>query len=237
MPVLTLKFKDTKVKDFHLERGDNLTIGRLSSNNVVIENLAVSSHHAKIDSVDNGFLLTDLKSKNGTFVNGKLTTSHWLGHGDTINIGKHTLVFTFQEGEERTSGPARGMDQTMVMDTDKYKEMMAKSASTQAAQARKKAAVGVLSFLAGGEGEFLLNKKLTKIGKDSSCDIVVGGLMMGKVAATISMRPKGYYLSYVGGLTKPKVNDQVIKESVQLNEFDVIEIGGYKMQIVYRTKS
>jgi pSer/pThr/pTyr-binding forkhead associated (FHA) protein len=236
MPVLTLKFKDTKVKDFHLEKGDNLTIGRLNSNNIVIENLAVSSHHAKIDSVDNGYLLTDLKSKNGTFVNGKLTTSHWLGHGDTINIGKHTLVFTFQEGEERSSGPVRGMDQTMVMDTGKYKEMMAKSAKTKAAQARKKAAVGVLSFLAGGEGEVLLNKKLTKIGKDGSCDIVLSGLMMGKVAVTISMRPKGYFLSYVGGMTKPKVNDKVIKESIHLNEFDVIELGGYKMQIVYRTK-
>lgn len=236
MPVLTLKFKDTKVKDFPLEKGDNLTIGRLNSNNVVIENLAVSSHHAKIDSVDNGYLLTDLKSKNGTFVNGKLTISHWLGHGDTINIGKHTLVFSFQEGEERSSGPVRGMDQTMVMDTGKYKEMMAKSAKTQAGQTRKKSAVGVLSFLAGGEGEVLLNKKLTKIGKDKSCDIVIGGLMMGKVAVTISMRPKGYYLSFVGGMTKPKVNDKVIKESIQLNEFDVIELGGYKMQIVYRTK-
>ena len=208
----------------------------LNSNNIVIENLAVSSHHAKIDSVDNGYLLTDLKSKNGTFVNGKLTTSHWLGHGDTINIGKHTLVFTFQEGEERSSGPVRGMDQTMVMDTGKYKEMMAKSAKTKAAQSRKKAAVGVLSFLAGGEGEVLLNKKLTKIGKDGSCDIVLSGLMMGKVAVTISMRPKGYFLSYVGGMTKPKVNDKVIKESIHLNEFDVIELGGYKMQIVYRTK-
>ena len=102
--------------------------------------------------------------------------------------------------------------------------------------ARKKAAVGVLSFLAGGEGEVLLNKKLTKIGKDGSCDIVLSGLMMGKVAVTISMRPKGYYLSYVGGMTKPKVNDTVIKESIHLNEFDVIELGGYKMQIVYRTK-
>jgi hypothetical protein len=40
----------------------------------------------------------------------------------------------------------------------------------------------------------------------------------------------------VGGMTKPKVNDKVIKESIQLNEFDVIELGGYKMQIVYRTK-
>ena len=94
MPVLTLKFKDTKINEYRLQEGGNLTIGRRDANNIVIENLAVSGFHAKIDSIDKGYLLTDLKSKNGTFVNGQLVASHWLGHGDTVNIGKHTLVFT-----------------------------------------------------------------------------------------------------------------------------------------------
>ncbi|MEJ2098195.1 MAG: FHA domain-containing protein, partial [Deltaproteobacteria bacterium] len=88
MPIITLKFKDTKIKDYTLEEGENLTIGRRDTNNVVIENLAVSGMHAKIDSIDKGYLLTDLKSKNGTFVNGQLISTHWLGHGDTISVGK-----------------------------------------------------------------------------------------------------------------------------------------------------
>ena len=90
----------------------------------------------------------------------------------------------------------------------------------------------VLSYLAGGEGEFELSKKLVKIGKDSSCDIVVGGLMVGHTAATISRRPNGYFLSYVSGMAKPKVNGETVKESVQLNEFDTIEISGVKFQFV-----
>jgi hypothetical protein len=94
--------------------------------------------------------------------------------------------------------------------------------------------IGVLSFLAGGEGEVTLTKKLIKIGKDSSCDIVVGGLMMGATAATISRRPKGYYLSYVGGMTKPKVNGQVVKDSVILKEFDNIDIGSARMQFIHK---
>ena len=72
MPNLILKFKDTKINDFLLDQGRNITIGRREGNDIVIENLAVSGMHAKIDAIDKGYLLTDLKSKNGTFVNGQL---------------------------------------------------------------------------------------------------------------------------------------------------------------------
>ena len=52
MPIITLKFRDTKIQDFTLAEGMNLTIGRRDTNDVVIENLAVSGMHAKIDSID-----------------------------------------------------------------------------------------------------------------------------------------------------------------------------------------
>ncbi len=234
MPVLTLKFKDTKINEYRLQEGGNLTIGRRDANNIVIENLAVSGFHAKIDSIDKGFLLTDLKSKNGTFVNGQLVASHWLGHGDTVNIGKHTLVFSYEEGEERVS-TGGSMDQTIVMDTDKYRDMLSKSSTNVAGQVRQSESIGMLSFLAGNLKEYEIKKKLVKIGKDGSSDIVIGGLMTGKTAATISKRPKGYYLSYVGGMIKPKVNSAVVKESVLLKEFDMIEIGPLKAQFVFKS--
>jgi hypothetical protein len=234
MPVITLKFKDTKIKDFTLHAGQNLTIGRRETNDVVIENLAVSGMHAKIDSIDKGFLLTDLKSKNGTFVNDQLISTHWLGHGDTVNIGKHTLVFAYQEGEERPAASSNAMDKTMVMDTDKYRDMLSLSSTSAAGKTRKERSTGVLSFLAGGNGEFEIKKKLIKIGKEPSSDIVIGGFMTGKTAATISKRPNGYYLSYVGGMAKPKLNDFVVKESALINEFDIIEIGPVKLQFIYR---
>ncbi len=236
MPTLVLKFKEETVGKYHLAKGEALTIGRRENNDVVIENLAVSGNHAKIDSVDDGFLLTDLKSKNGSFVNKQLVSSHWLKHGDVIDIGKHTLVFAYEEGETRPDdAPAVGMDQTMIMDTEKYREMMAKSpAKIEAQKPEKEVPIGILSFLAGGEGEVKLSKKLAKIGKKPTSDIVVGGFMVGETAATISKRPNGYYLSYVGGISKPKVNGKTVKTSVMIKEFDVIEIGSAKMQFVYK---
>ena len=239
MPKLTLKFKDNVVGEYALEKGKSLTIGRIDSNEVVIENLAVSGHHAKIDSVGDGFLLTDLQSKNGSFVNDQQVTSHWLQHKDRIMIGKHTLVFEYGKGEERpeaAAGPSGGMDQTMVMDTGQYRKMMEKTGKTaDAGSGLKGEPIGVLSYLAGGEGEVEINKKLFKIGKSSSADLVVGGLMIGQTAATISKRPNGYSLSYVEGMTKPKVNGKGVKESVMLKEFDVIEIGSIKLQFVLKS--
>ena len=236
MPTLTLKFKEKTVGKYKLKKGDALTIGRRETNDVVIENLAVSALHAKIDSVDDGFLLTDLKSKNGSFVNKQPVSSHWLKHGDVIDIGKHTLFFAYGEGETRPDEAAAvGMDQTMVMDTMKYREMTAKApAKPEPQMAEKKEPIGVLSFLAGGEGEVELSKKLARIGKKRSCDIVVRGLMVGQTAASISKRPNGYYLNYVEGISKPKVNGESVKQSVMLKEFDVIEIGSVKMQFVYK---
>jgi pSer/pThr/pTyr-binding forkhead associated (FHA) protein len=231
MPILTLKFKNNVIADYRLEKGKSMTIGRRGSNDIVIENLAVSGHHAKIDSVGDGFVLTDLQSKNGCFVNEQLVTSHWLKHGDVINIGKHTLVFTFQQGEARPKEATGQMDKTMVMDTTKYRDMMAKSAPEMAPpQTEKEGPRGVLAYLSGGDGELELEKKLIKIGKDSSSDIVVHGLGIGQTAGTISRRPDGYYLSYVGGMSKLKINGEVVKESVKLKEFDVIELGSVKMQ-------
>ncbi|MBW1814996.1 MAG: FHA domain-containing protein, partial [Deltaproteobacteria bacterium] len=100
MPVLTLKFKNEFIKDYRLGKGQSMTIGRRNDSNMIIENLAVSGSHAKIDSVGDGFVLTDLQSKNGSFVNDELIASHWLKNGDVITIGKHTILFNYTGGEE-----------------------------------------------------------------------------------------------------------------------------------------
>ena len=240
MPVIILKFKGNEISTHSLDKGKTLTIGRRKSNDIVIENLAVSGHHAKIDPVGDGYVLTDLQSKNGSFVNEQLVASHWLENGDVINIGKHTLEFSYQDGESQQNGRHKAMDKTMLMDTPRHRSMVSKSAAksgspsptepTAQSSASLQQPVGILSYLAGGEGEVLLTKKLMKIGKDPSSDILVNGFGVKATAATISMRPDGYYLTHVGGLTKVKVNGDAVKDSVPLKEFDIIELGSVKIQ-------
>jgi pSer/pThr/pTyr-binding forkhead associated (FHA) protein len=233
MPILTLKFKDTDIGDYQLQKGLSLTIGRRQNNDVVIENLAVSGHHAKIDSVGDGFVLIDLQSKNGSFVNEKIINTHWLKDGDVINIGKHSLAFQYTEDEQVPDNGSDEIDKTMVMDTSQYRSMVENNKPEIPKPLVREDNIGTsggLAFLAGGEGKIKLSKSILKIGKHPKSDIVIKGLWVGQTAATISRRPDGFYLSYVGGISKPKINDKIIKQSIILNDLDIIEIGATKMQ-------
>lgn len=245
MPKISLKFKGNVLADYHLPQGCSLKIGRKSDNDVIIENLAVSAHHAKIDSIGDGFVFIDLKSKNGSFVNEELVTSHWLHDGDTINIGKHALIFSYFESEVKPEDTRSEMDKTMVMDTNEYRSMIEKSEpksvvaaeppETEIVDNKKKKVRGYLTYLAGGEGTLALKHRLMKIGRSSSSDIVVRGWTIGKTAAAISRTRDGYFFSYVDGFTKPKINNKrVSKKPHKLVDSDVIDIGSIKLRFIVK---
>jgi pSer/pThr/pTyr-binding forkhead associated (FHA) protein len=92
-----------------------------------------------------------------------------------------------------------------------------------------------LSLVAGDQGEVVINKKLFKVGKGIQNDYHVEGLLVGQTSFTLSQRPDAYYLSYVEGIAKPKVNGEPVKTTVRLKEFDIIELGRVKMQLVFKT--
>ena len=237
MPILKLNFRNKLLAEFPLQRGYSLTIGRKKNNDVIIDNLAVSSHHAKIDSVGDSFVLIDLQSKNGSFVNEKQVNSHWLEPGDTINIGKHSLVFCYDENESLPEDETDEIDRTMVMDTSQYRSMVGKNkeeAAEPPVTPKESNTIGIISFLKGGNGKYKCRKSITKIGKNPDSDIVVKGFMMGRTSATISKRPEGFYLTYVGGMSLPKVNKQKVRREILLNDSDVIDIGACRLQFFER---
>ena len=81
-----------------------LTIGRRSSNDVIIETELCSRHHARIDAANGGFRIVDLGSQNGTYLNGErlMGAGRLLKDGDTIRIGGQQLNFLI--GEETRFG-------------------------------------------------------------------------------------------------------------------------------------
>lgn len=67
---------------------DLIRIGREAENEICIPDGQVSRAHAKIEKTDDGYLLTDLNSTNGTYVNDKrVTQATPLRIGDSIIIG------------------------------------------------------------------------------------------------------------------------------------------------------
>ncbi len=69
------------------------SIGRASDNVVHLLDEAVSRHHAEVVPGPRGYLLRDLGSENGIYVNGERSPEHVLRDGDVIQIGARTLVF------------------------------------------------------------------------------------------------------------------------------------------------
>ena len=112
MPTLTLKLKNKFLGEYQLQMGASLTIGRRKTNDVVIEDPAVSGHHAKIDSLGDRFVLIDLQSKNGSFVNEQLINSHWLKHDDIITFGGYALVFHYDDEVQELPGDSDTFDET-----------------------------------------------------------------------------------------------------------------------------
>jgi len=138
MPIISLKFKDKIIDKFLMESGQTITIGRKDSNDITIDNLAVSGVHARIDSVSATFILTDLQSTNGTFVNEQLVSTHNLRNQDIIIIGKHQLLFDSTDierkldadfGENRLDEVKNSdkFDKTRYLDTAEYRDLIEKS--------------------------------------------------------------------------------------------------------------
>lgn len=75
------------------------TIGRLPANAITIADPSVSSNHARILRTDEGFVLEDLQSRNGSFVNGeKIEGKRLLADGDLVRLGK--VIMTFNVAKE-----------------------------------------------------------------------------------------------------------------------------------------
>jgi len=72
---------------------DVLTIGRSPHSDLFLDDVTVSRHHARVIRDENGYLVEDLNSLNGTYINRKRIERHRLSHGDELQIGKFKLAF------------------------------------------------------------------------------------------------------------------------------------------------
>jgi pSer/pThr/pTyr-binding forkhead associated (FHA) protein len=230
MPILTLKFKDNILKVYNFDKDKSITIGRRDHNDVIISNLTVSGSHAKIDRVGDGYLLTDLKSKNKTFVNDEEIVSARLKDNDVIVIGKHTLIFNLDDSEMVEKFSSKVMDQTMAMNSDEHRDLMSRTEDHLTKELRQP----VFCFIEGGQGNIELKRNRIRIGKDSSSDIVIKGIMVGKAVAVLNKTPQGYSISECKSFTKIKINNKVLKGSALLEEFDMVKIGPCEFQFVYK---
>jgi pSer/pThr/pTyr-binding forkhead associated (FHA) protein len=253
MAKLYLRFEqnDQVLKEVPLTQATT-TIGRLPDNSVQIDNLAVSGHHAKISWEQDHYIVEDLGSLNGTYVNNERVGKATLKHGDQVKIGKHLVEFK-HEGPvpnfavaAKTGPAAPKLEATMMLDTKQAREQLAdKAAPANAASgplgisrpawmsepfAAAKDRIGLLNILEGktDQEKYVLTGKMTMIGKSSMASIKLKGFFAPTTAALISKRDNKYFISPSESKAKLKINGEEVVSQRELNAGDVIEVGKVK---------
>jgi two-component system, NtrC family, response regulator HydG len=94
--------------------GDALVIGRETAANLCIADASVSRRHSKIDKKEAGYVITDLESLNGTFVNDVPVRSRVLEHGDRVRIGDSQFLFLAHDGAVSSKSSEVTLDEVRV---------------------------------------------------------------------------------------------------------------------------
>jgi pSer/pThr/pTyr-binding forkhead associated (FHA) protein len=232
MTKIILKFKDTVLNEIPVEK-ELVTIGRRSDNDIQIDNLAVSGHHARIFKAGDWFLIEDLDSLNGTFVNGKMIQESPLKNGDEILIGKHVLKFVSTDVTTSSEPEAvlkKGVvGETMIIDSKVQQGMLAQISKDRSATSSGEV-VGRFIILEGStdQKEYELTERVTSVGKDSSAKIRLKGFFAPKFVAFINRGKEGYYISPAGG-KEIRINDGVVSTRYKLQDGDIVQVAGVKM--------
>jgi uncharacterized protein (TIGR02996 family) len=83
-----------------------ITIGRVQGNHIVLPDKNVSRRHARLVIRDDRVIVVDLKSTNGTYLNGrKLTSPQVIGNSDKLYIGDFTLIAEYDRKTHRIPVP------------------------------------------------------------------------------------------------------------------------------------
>ena len=250
MAKLILSLEGSVIREIPLDK-ERITIGRRPQNDIQIENLAVSGEHACIVTILNDSFLEDLGSTNGTLVNGNPIKKHILQNNDVVEIGKYKMKYVVEVAAAGHGAPD-DFERTMVMKSQPGKPAAPRPAAPPpsspptasrpasgplstpptpgpaavpapaprpaAADAQPLAALQLLTGPNAGK-EIDLVKNLTTLGKP------------GLQVAVITRRPQGYFITHVEGASFPVLNGRAIDaQARQLNDHDVIELAGVKME-------
>ena len=213
MPQLIVKLGEQVVQKHSFDK-DLIVIGRAIDNDVVIDNLAVSRRHCQITKEEKKYVISDLKSANGTFVNGERVFRRVLKNNDVISLGKHKIYFLEDVRFSGVETPREfDFDRTIIV-------------------AQPEPSYLVVTQGKADKTNFKLDKAELYIGRDSECDIVLSDWLLAKKHAKLTRTGKNYTISDLGTWKGTKVNEEPIKEPRLLFHKDTIEIGSTKLQFL-----
>ena len=235
MPNLVISIDGAVIKEVTLVK-ERTTLGRRPYNDIVIENLAVSGEHAVLTMKDGKVSIEDLRSTNGTFVNGRAIQKHELLHGDLLDIGRYKIRFLGNVLMD-SDAPMPSASKTLAHISEEPDSDYAKLSSpsgfgeissfastiqgTVSSLPERHAVIRMMTGSMAGK-EVSLYKVVTTLGKP------------GVAIASITQKPHGFVLTQLEGESEAlKLNGQVVGPlSVPLLNGDTMELAGSTMRFV-----
>ena len=228
MPTLTLVAERTPIKAYDVQ-SLGVSIGRGDDMDIVIDNVSVSRRQARIQMYPSGhWVVEDLNSANGTFVNGqRLGSPHVLTRGDEISFGKFSLFFdralrepVQQRTLESRADLPRASD-TFQMDQKDVERLQ------QAVAMRRRAH---LKWEAAGKQDTFYLERLERsavlVGRSALCDLRVPA---GPKHHLLVLRNRtGYEARNLSAWSRMRVNGEV-QTQAPLKGGDVVEIRGLRL--------
>ena len=256
MAKVILSLEGSVIREMNLDK-ERVTIGRKPQNDIQIENLAVSSEHARIVTILNDSFLEDMGSTNGTLVNGNPIKKHILQNNDVIEIGKYTLKFisdtpvanqTTPEDFERTMvlrAPVGGQRPPAAAPAPMGSETMPKmnavpkaAPAVPAAPAAKAPVAPALAPAPANANQQAFIQIMSGPGVGKELPLTKNLTTLGKPGvqvAVITKRPQGYFITHVEGASFPVLNNKKLDTQAHLlGDHDLIEIAGVKMEFFFK---
>ena len=230
----TIMLNDRVITRFTTHEGSKLIIGRSPDADVVIDNTAISRHHSSIELRDGRHYLADMKSTNGTTVNGKKITSKVpVTEKDIIFIGKFRLIQSVADEQTASSSYATAMDiddEATVFVSSPRQQAAAQPSQTTSASANEIYRLTVIEGSASPNMLSLDGKSSIKIGKDPSCDMIISGWFVNKAQFYVVSKKDRYYIAPQRSWANTRLNDVIIKEERLLRKGDVIQVKRVKIR-------
>jgi pSer/pThr/pTyr-binding forkhead associated (FHA) protein len=214
MPEIIVKLGDNIVHKYIFDK-EIMSVGRARDNDIVIENLSVSRNHARIRKEEDRFILTDLNSANGTYVNGVRVTRVEIVDEDVVTIGKHKLHFTNKPVvEEEIIGEAFGAERTMLVDQVQVAELIVTKGKQK-------------------DQVFKITKYESFLGRASDNDIRLHDWFVSKKHAVIIRQGSNYFIKDLGSWRGTMVNGKNVRDC-ELKPGDEVQLGttilGFRME-------
>ena len=256
MAKLNVSLEGNSLGEFNLDK-ERISIGRRVSNDIHIDNLAVSGDHAVITTIGNDSFLQDLDSTNGTLVNSKPIKKHVLHHGDIIEFGRYQIEYV-NLTQQKSLADRSGFENTAVMRPAKRNVVASavkaegeKTLNTATPEPSKENATPVASATAtpaviapaaarASAGSVASAQTLGHLqilnGDNTGHKLLLNKALTtlgqpGVQVAVITKRPHGYFITHVEGKKMPLVNGHIIgAQAHALSDHDVIDLEDIKME-------